>query len=243
MKSVRHVVAPRVSYDNRYRVDDSASEFRVFDDVDTLAERQLVRVELRNLLQTMEKTPAGRQPRDFVFLDLAQDLFPDKNRDNGGDAVGLFYYDLLVRPRVHWLPFENFAYALYGDHDWGEGLRTLDTEITVGPIAGLNWTADYRTDALTDGAVGVSASTRLLNRWDLYAGSQRDLQEDIWLNYSFGVRRNDHDWAIQLSAVFDPYEDQTTVRLEFVPALGGFGQLRRDRFGIGEGPGTFATSY
>lgn len=243
VKSLRHVIAPKVTYDNRYRVDDSPAEFLVFDDVDTLSERQLVRVELRNLLQTMEPTPAGRQPRDFVFVDLAQDLFPDKNRDNGGDALGLFYYDVLLRPRVRWLPFDNFAFALYGDHDWEQGLRTLDTELMFGKLIGLDWTADYRTDALVDGAVGVTAATKLLSRWDLYAGMQRDLQADLWLNYSFGLRRNDHDWSIQLSTVYDPYADETTVRLEFVPRLGGFGQLRRDRFGFDEGPGRFATAY
>ncbi len=242
-KGVRHVLAPRVSFRNRFHVDDSQAEFVVFDELDTLAEEQLVRFELRNLLQSMEPTELGPQPRDFVFLDLAQDLFPDKGRDNGGDALGLFRYDLLLRPRVRWLPFETFSYALYGDHDWEDGLRTFDTELQFGPLAGLTWTVDYRTDAVVDGAVGVTANARLLDRWDLYVGSQRDLDRDEWLAYSFGLRRNDHDWSIELSASYNPFSDETTFRLEFLPRFGSFSGARGSRFGGYAGNDQFATSY
>lgn len=245
-KGVRHVMAPRISFLDRFRVDDAPAEFFDFDELDTLDEEQLVRIELRNLVQTMEKTPTGRQPRDFVFLDLAQDLYPDKARDNGGETLGLFRYDLLLRPRLHWLPFDTFAYAIYGDHDWQDGLRTLDTELQLGPLAGLTWTVDYRTDAVVDGAVGLGANTRLLDRWDVFAGSQRDLGTDRWLDYHFGLRRNDHDWAIELSVSYDPYEDQTTLRIEFQPRLGSFSGSRNSRGSRFGGLGLqdqFATSY
>ena len=112
----------------------------------------------------------------------------------------------------------------------------------VGRIAGITWTADYRTDSLVDGAVGLTASTRLMDRWDVYAGSQRDLDIDQWLDYSFGLRRNDHDWSILLSASYDPYSDETTFRLEFQPRLGGMNSGRRDRFGGADMQGNFATA-
>ncbi len=242
-KGVRHVIAPKISYLDRFHVDDDGSEFFAFDDIDTLGVERLFRFEVRNLLQTMESTDAGRQPRDFVFLDLAQDFYPDKGRDNGGEPLGLFRYDLLLRPRVRWLPFETFSYAVYGDHDWQNGLRTFDTELQFGPVAGLLWTLDYRTDSLVDGAVGVGANTRLLDRWDLFAASQRDLEGDEWLAYSFGLRRNDHDWSIELVGVYNPFSDETTLRLDFLPRFGGFGGGRSARFGSFDGPEQFATSY
>ncbi|MBL8756579.1 MAG: hypothetical protein JNK15_25010 [Planctomycetes bacterium] len=243
-KGMRHVVAPKIGYLDRFHVDDERTGFLQFDELDDLAEERLVRIELRNLVQTMEPTGNGASaPRDFVFLDLAQDLFPDKGRDNGGDALGLFYYDLLLRPRIRWLPFETFSYALYGDHDWEDGLRTLDTELRFGPVAGLVWSVDYRTDTNIDGAVGVGASTQLLGRWDLFAASQRDLDRDEWLAYSFGLRRNDHDWSIELVGVYNPFSDETTVRLDFLPRIGGLGGGRSARFPGFDGPDQFATSY
>lgn len=242
-KGVRHVIAPKISILDRFHVDDQPSDFFQFDELDALTEEQLVRVEVRNLLQSMEKTPTGRQPRDFVFLDLAQDVFPDKARDNGGETLGLFYYDLLLRPRVHWLPFDNFAYALYGDHDWQKGLRTLDTELQFGPLLGCSWSADYRTDTNVKGAIGLGVSTHLFDRWDLFASSQRDIDADRWLSYHFGMRRNDHDWTIEVSASFDPYANQTTFRIEFLPRLGGFSGPRSSRYHGFDGPDMFATTY
>jgi hypothetical protein len=247
--AIRHVIAPRVSYLNRFRVSDDPSDFFQFDATDALHEEELVRVELRNLVQTMAKGETDKketdkkEPRDFVFLDLAQDVWPDKNRDNAGETLGLFYYDLLLRPQFHWLPLQTFALAVYGDHDWQKGLRTFDAEVQVGRIAGITWTGDYRTDSVVNGAVGLTASTHLMDRWDIYAGSQRDLELDQWLNYSFGLRRNDHDWSILLSASYNPYSQETTFQFQFVPRFGGMNRSIRDRFAGGDVQGNFATSY
>ncbi len=243
-RALRHVVAPRLTYRNRFHVDDDPAEFFQYDTVDAtrlyrlgydqvdlLRERELVRFELRNLLQRSDPTDEGRGPRDVVFLDLAQDLFPDDSRDNGGDTLGLFFYDLLLRPELAWLPFDDFAIAVYGDLDWQRGMQTLDTELQFGRVLGCDWTIEYREDTLVDGALALAASTELFDRWSLNAGSQRDLERDEWLAYSFGLQRDDHDWSIALSAVYNPFSDETTFRIEFLPRLGGLNQPRRDRFG------------
>jgi len=245
-QSVRHVIAPKVTYRNRFHVDDNQNEFFDFDATDRLGEQELVRVELRNLVQRSQSDGSDQTtPRDFLMLDLAQDMWPDADRDNGGESLGLFYYDLVVRPTVQWLPVDILALGVYGDHDWQKGLRTLDAEVQVGPIAGITWTADYRKDSLVEGAVGLSAYTRLLDRWNVFASSQRDLQTDQWLSYSFGVVRDDHDWSISMSAVYNPFSDETTFRLEFLPRFGGMNSGRQDRFGgdaLRNGS-NFATSY
>lgn len=227
---VRHVLAPKLSWIDRFHVDDDQSQLFLFDEVDALGEEQLVRVELRNLLQTMAVVDDVRQPRDFVFLDLAQDFFPDKARDNAGEELGLFRYDLLVRPQFAWLPFDRFAFALYGDHDWKDGLRTLDVELQFGRLLGIDWTAEYRTDRLVDGAVGIGGSTRLFERWDLFGSSQRDIDRDEWLAWNFGLRRHDHDWTIELTASYDPFAEEATLRLDFLPRLGSFNSPRGGRF-------------
>ena len=233
LKGVRHVASPKITYRNRFHVDDTADQFFVFDDLDTLREQQLVRVELRNQLQRMEKVNGVTQPRDFVFADIAQDFFPDKARDNQGEGLGLLYYDLLIRPPQSWSPFQTFTYALYGDHDWKTGLRTFETELQFGPVLGLGWGLDYRTDSLVSGAVGLGVSTQLLDRWSLYVQSQRDIENDEWLTYAFGLTRNDHDWSITLSAIYNPFADETTFRIDFLPRLGGINRTQRDRLGNG----------
>jgi hypothetical protein len=243
--AIRHVIAPKVTYFNRFYVDDPASEFFQYDAIDGISERELVRVEVRNLVQRMEPTVGGgKAPMDFVFLDLAQDVWPDSNRDNAGETLGLFYYDFLIRPRADWLPGGSLAYAIYGDHDWKEGMRTLDTELQVGPIAGITWTADYREDRAAKGAAGLTASTQLFDRWNAFAGCQRELETDQWLAYTFGLVRRDHDWSIALTTQYDPYSDEVTFRLEFLPRLFGGNPTREERLGSGVIPVTsFATGY
>ena len=234
-KGVRHVIAPRLRWLDRYHVDDARTQFYGFDDVDTLGEEQLVRAEVRNLVQTTASNAERQQPRDFLFLDLAQDFFPDAARDNQGEQMGLFRYDFLVRPQLRWAPLETFGFAVFGDHSWDDGMRTFDAEVQAGRILGLDWTANYRTDAAVDGAVGLTANARLLDRWQAFAGTQRDLDADEWLAYSLGLRRDDHDWSIQAMASYNPFADQITFRIDFLPRLGSFNSPRNSRFRADDG--------
>jgi hypothetical protein len=167
-------------------------------------------------------TEGGREaPGDFLLLDLAQDLWPDADRDHGGEHLGLFYYDFQVRPPSPWLGLGEFAYAIYGDHDWQTGLRTLDTEVRFGRGSGLEWSLDYRRDAVVEGAVGAGVRAALLGRWDLQASVQYDFDRGDYLKYGVGVVRADHDWSLLTSVTYDPYEDQLSFRLEFLPRFLG----------------------
>ncbi len=241
--ALRHVIAPRITYRNRYRVDDAPTSLFQFDDVDPtrlyqlgydtadlLTERELVRVEVRNLFQKTVETDGVRAPQDFVFVDLAQDVLPNSARDNNGDVLGLFFYDVLLRPNVSWLPFENFALAHYGDLDWDRGMQTLDTELTFGPVAGMDWVVEYREDARFDGVLGLGARTQVFDRWNLFAQAQRDLERDEFLRYSAGIQRRDHDWILGVSAAYNPFVDEVTFRVDFQPTFGGM-RGRRNRFG------------
>ena len=197
----------------------------------------------RNLLQQDDGQEDTTTPRELLLLDLAQDVFPDGGRDNGGQTLGLFYFDLLLQPRFAEGTFDRLALAVYGDNDWRNGMQTLDTELQFGKVLGCNWALEYREDAITDGAVGLGISTQLLDRWLVFGRSQRDLQDDQWLRHSFGLRRDDHDWSIELTAVYNPFSDETTFRIEFLPRFGGMNQPRRDRFGGAYSGGQYSFDY
>ncbi|MFT4843245.1 MAG: hypothetical protein ACJA0V_002699 [Planctomycetota bacterium] len=254
--SVRHVIAPRLTYRNRYHVDDQPDSFFQYDNVnpqrlsqlgydsiDLLSERELVRFEVRNLFQHMVKTSTGLQPRDFVSVDLAQDLLPNSNRDNRGEELGLFFYDVLLRPTMDWLPFDNFALGVYGDIDWARGMQTLDAEVQFGKVLGLDWAVEYREDTTVDGAIGLACRAKLFDRWAVFGRAQRDLERDEWLAYVFGLRRNDHDWSIGLTTIYNPFADETTFRIEFEPRLGGKKRRRVDRFGGADIDGSSRYAY
>lgn len=232
-QALRHVIAPKFTFFDRFAVDDAPERFHQFDATDALRDQNLVRFEVRNLLQRTEPArPEGpAEVRDLVLLDLAQDLWPNAGRDNQGEHLGLFRYDLRLRPQVPGVPFQTVQFGLYGDHDWRSGLRTLDAEVQFGPLGGVLWTAEYRTDQQVAGAAGLSASTRLFDRWDGVATGFYDLERDRFLTWEFGLRRNDHDWSVALVAGYDPYTQVATVRIDFQPTLGGLIRRPNDRFG------------
>src|SRR5690606_21182469 len=125
--------------------------------------------------------------------------------------------DVLLRPNIEWLPLETFALGTSGDLDWARGMQTLDAELQFGKVLGFDWGVEYREDRLVEGAIAVSARTQLYERWDVFGMAQRDLEQDEWLAYIFGLRRNDHDWAISMTAIYNPFINETTFRIEFEP--------------------------
>ncbi len=228
-QSLRHVVSPIVSWFDRFAVSDDPSSYFKYDATDTLDESSLIRLELRNVVQRTKQRPdAPPVTEDVVFLDLAQDVFTDAQRDNGGDELGLFYYDFLVRSEPRWWPTDKLGLGLYGDQDWQDGLRTLDAELMVGKILGLDWSLDYRRDSVVDAAAGVGVAAQLLGRWDLRGNFSYDLGENEVLRYYAGLRRDDHDWTILIGANYDPYSDEVTFRFEVEPRLFGSGRPRSD---------------
>lgn len=224
---LRHVIAPRLLLADRFFVNQDEQLFADFDELDQLKRENLLRAEVRNLFQRIgNKGDGNDDPNELLFADLAQDFWPDAGRDHGGETLGLLYYDLQLRPDAKAWGLHTCRVGLYGDHDWQQGMRTLDAELRVGPIAGLDWTASYRADTSVAGAVGLFAHARMLSRWETFAGSQYDLDRDEWLNYQIGLRRNDHDWSLQVVASHNPYSDETTLRFEFLPSFGGMGKNR-----------------
>lgn len=220
-RSLRHVISPAITFFNRFHVDGDPAEFRQFDASDALSEQTRFVFELRNVL---ERRPTGkdpRVPREVVMLDLKQNVFPDAGRDNGGERLGLFEYELDWQPGLHLVPLQVFKLMVEGEHDWQRGMRTFDVELQFGKVAGIYWNAEYRADQLVDAAVGLGASAQMFGRWDVGGGAQYDLQTDDFLSYWAGLTRRDHDWQITLSASYNPYTDDVTFRINFMPRLTG----------------------
>lgn len=234
--SLRHVVAPTVTWADVHHVDGRPTDFRRFDAIDALTEQNRVRFGVRNLLQRMDP-PAKDKPAntyDFVYLDLMQNVWPDAGRDNDGETWGLFEYDFMIRPRAHFLPFSTFAFGVEGEHDWQRGMHTFNTELRVGKILGIDWLGSFRADEVARGAVGVGGAARMFGRWQLSANSQYDLDRKQWLTYNIGLDRIDHDWTIRAGVGYDPFTDTATFRIDFIPRLGGLLQPRDNSYFAGQ---------
>lgn len=236
---LRHVMSPEISFINQYKVDGQPSDFFQFDQVDQLTEGTILRFDLLNRLE--HKHESG-DIREFVWLDLAQSITPISGRDNNGHQLGLFDYDLILRPIPEWIPIPNLSFRLQGEYDWNNAEeRTFSVGTRFGKVLGFNWQTEYSTDANSDGAIGYGASTDLFDRWSISGRSQYDFGLDQTQNYTVGIVRKDHDWQIHLGLVFDEIEGQTSFFINFEPAIQGLVKPRQRNYV--SGGGLSETSY
>ncbi len=97
------VIAPLVSR----TADDALARSAIFDPqrlairrltpdrVDTLDSLQVVQLDVRNRWQTKRGFPGQEHVVDWLSLDLAMSVFPDKDRDNFGKSTGQYMYNSL----------------------------------------------------------------------------------------------------------------------------------------------------
>ncbi len=230
---LRHVASPTVSFIDRYQVSGDPDDYFQFDEIDAIDEGTVLRLGLLNRLQ--HRHTAG-DVREFFWLDLAQNITPISGRDNDGHHLGLFEYELIVRPIPDWIPVPNWLFRLEGEHDWNEEqARTFNVGTSFGKVLGVNWHAEYRTDENSDGSINYGASTDFLDRWSVSGFSQYDLGIDQVQNYTVRIVRRDHDWRIHLGLVFDQIDNETRFFINFEPALSGLAKPRDREYVSGAG--------
>jgi len=219
---LRHVVAPSVTFSNRWHVSGEPADFHQFDATDALDERASVRVGILNILQGMSDGLDGAAIDNALWLDLEQEITPISSRDNNGHHLGLLEYELIVRPDFWWAPVPNLRFLIEGEHDWNEDrANTFNTALRFGPIANLNPFVEFRTDHATSGSILYGATSNILGRWSVTGSSQYDLELDEVSFYGASLVRNDLDWTLYFSVGFDNISEDTTFSMLFEPNLGG----------------------
>lgn len=230
--SLRHVINPEIAFLHRSRVTRDPADVFQFDDVDTLDEDVTVRVGVLNRIQTHRaKLATDEAPRDAkeqiaanepIWLDLAQNFKPIRNRDNGGELLGLSEYDLVVRPGIDW-PLPNLRLFVEGEYDPRlHKNRTFNVGTRFGKVLGVDWSVEYRADQFRDGVLLGAVNSTLWTRWDVAAGTSYDLDRQDTLNYFASLARRDLDWTLRLGLIYDNLRGETSFFIRFEPTLGGF---------------------
>lgn len=237
--ALRHVMSPRVSFFNRYKVSGDPQNYFQFDETDSLTEGTQLRFDLLNRLQHRRDDNAVRE---FVWLDLAQTVTPISDSVNQGNQLGLLEYELVLRPLEEWVPIPGLRLLVEGEHDWNQrDARTFNAGAIFREVLGIDWHAEYRTDHNTDGSLVYGLATEMFNRWSISGRSQYDLERDEVLNYVVRIIRRDHDWQIHLGLVFNEITDETRFFINFEPSIRGLFKPR-NRASV-SGRGLTETSY
>ncbi|MCA8956750.1 MAG: hypothetical protein KDC87_11805 [Planctomycetes bacterium] len=261
----QHTMYPSISFGHSFQVDQNPELLYQFDEVDALNEKGVVRVGLLNRVQTKSSTEAPRrvgvirensprrgdwldpvnvktaQSQEVLWVDVAQNFFPTADRDNQGHPLGLFEYEVILRPRDPWSPVPGLKVLLEGEHDWNTGrARTLNTELRFGKVIGMDWMAGYRADSAMSGTLRYGAGTQLFGRFALIGMGAYDLQSHKQLNYLAQVIRRDHDWVLRLAMTYDILSDNLSFTVNFEPLFGGLFRSRAADFAGMRGEGVDA---
>lgn len=223
-RSVRHVINPEIALLDRGRVTKDPADVFQFDAVDALDEDVTLRVGVLNRVQTARRT-AGVDTalvNEPIWLDLAQNFKPRRDRDNGGELLGLTEYEFILRPGIDW-PVPNWRLFVEGEYDTRRhDNRTFNVGTQFGRVLGADWTLEYREDQVRSGVLFGSAATTLWHRWDASTGTAYDLDSDRTLNYFAMLTRRDLDWTVRVGLVYDTLNTETSFFIRFEPTLGGF---------------------
>lgn len=227
----RHELIPTLRWEDRFAVQREPADFFQFDPVDAIDERNLLRL---GLLQRLLSRQAGEAEtasiREEVWLDLAQNVLPNSKRDNDGESLGLFEFELLVRS-LKLADSVGLGFLVEGEQDWRtDRLRTFNvyTELTTGSVT---WLLQYRTDEAEDGLFGYGLSLPIRRRWMIQGTAGYDIERSRSAYYGASLVRNDLDWRLIFGLTYDVVGDNTIFRIDFEPRLGGLLDERR-RWGV-----------
>ncbi|HUG94326.1 MAG TPA: hypothetical protein VML55_26080, partial [Planctomycetaceae bacterium] len=183
-------------------------------------DQQVLRLALRQRLQTKVGPPERLRIKDWMTLDLEASYFPDADEDNFGEDFGL------LSARYRWFVGDRtsiLANALFDTFDEGQELWSLGVlsqrsergsvylgvrQIKGGPLDSQILTASY--------------SYRMSPKWVSTFGTAYDLAEDRNAGQSLTLTRIGADWLVHVGAGFDQSKDNASIAISIEPRLAPF---------------------
>ena len=179
---------------------------------------QVVRLGWRHRLQTKVGPPDNPRIHDWMTLDLTMSVFPDANRDNFGEDVGLLgaNYSWNIGERTSVL-----ANALYDTYSGGQQLWNvgfLSQRSQRGSVyVGLRQVAG---DVLDSQILTTSYSYRMSQKWISTFGTAYDLAENRNLGQSMTITRVGLDFLIHMGLSYDQSKGNASVGVSVEPRFG-----------------------
>lgn len=180
-----------------------------------------VRLGMRHRLQT-KRGPLGQQHIvDWVTFDSNATWFPDANRDNFGQGIGLVDYDF------RWHLGDRFTVLSDGAADFfTDALRTVAIGVLVNRPARGNVYLGFRT---IDGpfqahVVNATLNYRMSTKWIGSASTSVDFGDGGNIGQSFAVSRIGESLIATIGAHYDESKDNVGINFliepRFLPNLG-----------------------
>jgi hypothetical protein len=178
----------------------------------------MLRSGIRQRWQTKRGSPGSERIIDWIVFDVEGSFFPDADRDNFGEAVGLLNYNF------RWHVGDRLTLLSDGFADlFTDGLRTFSLGGTIGrPLRGSLYVG-YRSihGPFNSDRIMAAVNYRMSEKWILNAGGAYDLTENWNLGESVSITRVGESMLIRLGAHVDRSRDNVGIGLAIEPRFMG----------------------
>lgn len=186
----------------------------VFTQIDTLDQINVAQLDLRQRWQTKRGIPGNQHVVDWMTLDMGVSVFPQSDRDNFGEPLGIINYDWL------WNIGDRTALTSNGWFETIEGgPRVWNGGIILNRPDATNFYLGYRQiDPLNSKAVVASVTYALSAKYAATASTVWDFGVHNQ-NYSFMLTRIGTDVRVSFGLSYNSIINNFGVQFEIVPNL------------------------
>ncbi len=186
----------------------TASSMEVADDL------MLLRLAARQRWQTKRGMPGQQRVVDWITLDVEGFLYPNPDRDNFGQELGLLNYDF------RWHVGDRFTVLSDGQADFfNEGLRTISLSGVVTRPGRVRYLGGIRSieGPISSSIVYGSTSLRLSPKWIVNYGSSIDLGSTGNIGQRGQIVRVGESFLVGIGFNYDHSRDNFGVRFSIEP--------------------------
>jgi hypothetical protein len=183
-------------------------------------DQQVLRMAWRHQLQTKVGPPERLRIKDWMTLDLEASYFPNANRDNFGEDLGLLgaFYRWNIGDRTSILASAQYDLFDNAPEIWNIALlsqRGARGSVYLGlrQIKGANLNSQIAT---------ASFSYSMGPKWIATVGTAYDLGETRNAGQSLTVTRVGADFLLHVGATFDASKGNAGIALAIEPRFGPF---------------------
>jgi hypothetical protein len=183
-------------------------------------DQEVVRLAIRQRLQTKYGPPDNLRIRDWMTLDLEASYFPDPGRDNFGAAWGLLTarYAWNVSQRTSILANAIYDYFPNAPQMWNVGVLSQRSERGSVYLGLQSIKADG--GVLDSDIVTASYSYQMSSKWISTMGTAYDLGEHRNAGQSFTFTRVGVDWLFHVAGSYDVSTGDVSFAVAIEPRIG-----------------------
>ena len=178
-------------------------------------DQQVLRLAARQRLQTKVGAPGFERIKDWMTLDVGLSIFPNADRDNFGETVGLLRADYAwnVGDRTRFLAGATYDFYDDAPRQWNLGFLTQRTR------RGSAYVGLRRTEALGQENTQLvsSYSYRLGPKWSATASNYLDLDQTQNSGQSLTVTRIGADFNVSVGGRYNNARDDAAFVFQIEP--------------------------